>query len=295
MISESHNPFVPIDYFVVLFKHFFYPSTIHHCVLHFPKQKFDTKDPYGAEHGALLPRFPSRIFGKRSNRTEDKNPASVCPNRDQSLEIINYRPWWFLSRLEHPRHLPTCSTIFSQTIPNTVTLSGIPCDCRRIRQPSSLSLFLFTPSFPLFSFLRGLNRFGKLGTPTHFLIQIPRRVQRLISYHISPILGSSHVSNGRKPVFPRRGPWFKTTSTHVGVSVSYWHVCCWYKQLWYKSNKKSRIEFEMRCREERCNGWSQNKKMFPPSIIIICPHHVRYSVRKIWKVLNTTLLKKLDY
>jgi len=87
MISESHNPFVPIDYFVVLFKHFFYPSTIHHCVLHFPKQKFDTKDPNGDEHGALLPRFPSRIFGKRSNRTEDKNPASVCPNRAQSLKI----------------------------------------------------------------------------------------------------------------------------------------------------------------------------------------------------------------
>jgi hypothetical protein len=88
MISESHNPFVPIDYFVVLFKHFFYPSTIHHCVLHFPKQKFDTKDPNGAEHGALLPRFPSRIFGKRSNRTEDKNPASVCPNRAQSLRFF---------------------------------------------------------------------------------------------------------------------------------------------------------------------------------------------------------------
>ena len=88
MISESHNPFVPIDYFVVLFKHFFYPSTIHHCVLHFPKQKFDTKDPNGDEHGALLPRFPSRIFGKRSNRTEDKNPASVCPNRAQSLTFL---------------------------------------------------------------------------------------------------------------------------------------------------------------------------------------------------------------
>ncbi len=104
-----------------------------------------------------------------------------------------------------------------------MTLSGIPCDCRRIRHPSSLSLFLFTvtPSFPLFSFLRGLNRFGKLGTPTHFLIQIPLWVQRLISYHIPPILGTSHVSNGRKPVFPRRGPWFKTTSTHVGVSVLY--------------------------------------------------------------------------
>jgi hypothetical protein len=66
-------------------KHFFYPSTIHHCVLHFPKQKFGTKDPNGDAHGVLLPRFPNRIFGKRSNRTEDKNPASVCPNRTQAL------------------------------------------------------------------------------------------------------------------------------------------------------------------------------------------------------------------
>ncbi len=46
---------------------------------------YSMKQPNGAAHGALLPRFPSRIFGKCSNRTEDKNPSSICPNRAQSL------------------------------------------------------------------------------------------------------------------------------------------------------------------------------------------------------------------
>ncbi len=35
-----------------------------------------------------IPRIVSALVGKRSNRTEDKNPASVCPNRDQSLILL---------------------------------------------------------------------------------------------------------------------------------------------------------------------------------------------------------------
>jgi hypothetical protein len=46
---------------------------------------------------------------------------------------------------------------------------------------------------PLFSFFWGLHRLGKLGSPTYPLIYIPRGVQRLITYHISPSLGSAAV------------------------------------------------------------------------------------------------------
>ena len=62
---------------------------------------------------------------------------------------------------------------------DTVVRTGIPCECECIPLPSSLSIFLFTVGFPLFSFCGGLHGFGKLGDPTYPLIHIPGGVQRL--------------------------------------------------------------------------------------------------------------------
>ena len=110
MKSESHHPFVPINYSLVLLKRrFSVLGTIDDRVFYFPPKNTESKN-WCSKLEFLSLRFAIRIFGLYSNRIFGQHPVSVSPNPVSDLVQTEECVCVFIDRGEKKTRTEECHT-----------------------------------------------------------------------------------------------------------------------------------------------------------------------------------------